>query len=210
MEREQIYTDKVMKILSSMIKDCKKKRRTWRLYQAVPELGIEGKKKCHERVRNYKIDVAVVGKRVLDIGSNMGMMSIECSKAGASSVHGIEIEEPYFDTSCVLKEFYGFSNVNFYHTSFKKHFDSMPSGSYDVILSLAVHRWVAKFDKIGNNDFFKKMAQLLSDNGVLILESHRRDKRKGLQKSLEESGFSIVNCMESDDGKRTVFEAKLS
>jgi len=72
-------------------------------YHAVPELGIEGYRDCAERLKLMKVGREILeGKRVLDIGSNMGMITLECAKI-ADYVCGIETSIGYVEISDILK-----------------------------------------------------------------------------------------------------------
>jgi hypothetical protein len=95
---------------------------------SIPELGIIGEIDC---ATTSKLLGNLSGKKVLDIGCKMGMMSIECSRQGAI-VDGFEFDKEYFEIANSVKNFFNVNSVNFYHitsldlTSFV--------GQYDIIL----------------------------------------------------------------------------
>lgn len=181
----------------------KKKRKNFRLYQSVPDLGIEGKKNCFERFKLYGIDRRVKDKSVLDIGSNMGMLSIECVRGGAKEVLGIEIEPCYYEGSKLLKEYYSLKNIKFQNISFAV-FEKKNKRKFDVVLSLAVHRWVKQFDGIKLEPYLELLRNLIEPDGWLIFESHRKDNHRSIEVSLSRSSFMIREVIKSDSSKRWV------
>jgi 2-polyprenyl-3-methyl-5-hydroxy-6-metoxy-1,4-benzoquinol methylase len=65
------------------------------VYQALPWIGIGGdgaQRKTYRRIVELGLDSVVAGVPVLDLGCNMGAMSIAAAEGGASSVLGVELD----------------------------------------------------------------------------------------------------------------------
>ena len=78
------------------------------------------------------------GKRVLDLGSNLGELSRAARDAGASLVDGYEYDPFFVELSRLLAVYNRYTRVSFYERDITKA-DSFPPGlSYDVVLAFSV------------------------------------------------------------------------
>lgn len=65
------------------------------LYQSIPWLGIEdstAQRQTYRRAEAFGLTELVKGAPVLDLGCNLGAMSIVCAEAGAAAVTGVELD----------------------------------------------------------------------------------------------------------------------
>ena len=109
-----------------------------------------------------QIEERIAGKRVLDVGAADGWFSIAASAAGASSVSAID------------KDYLGWpNNVSFLSREWNlpveiltEDFRSLEAKKFDVILFLGVlYHLEDVFSAI------KKLGELLSENGIIIIET---------------------------------------
>lgn len=156
-------------------------------YQSVPELAIrQASRQDHvQRLKEYGVFKLIGGKTVLDIGCNMGMLTLECAKT-ARQVCGIERFEEYVDIGNILKDFYKIKNIDFVGDTFLDHI-SENKGRYDVILALAVHDWM----ECEFLTFFKHLYNLLAKHGTVIFESHKGQSLKRLGRQIKIAGFEV-------------------
>ncbi len=202
--RACIYRQKINGVLQDYVNKNTKKRKTFRVYHAIPDLDIPGKKDCFKRLVECGISDVVENKNVLDIGSSMGMMSIGCAQHNAKSVTGIEIEQSYFNAAELIKDFYNLYNVKFINCSFGK-FIKHNEQKFDIILSLAVHRWVKQFDKINLKSYLEHLTTMLCSGGWLFFESHRRDAPKRITQQLKLTNLAIKKILDSDNCTRNIW-----
>lgn len=153
-------------------------------YQSVPELSIDGMRTNHRgRLKEYGVFELIKDKSVLDIGCNIGQMTLECAKT-ARYVCGIDPVLEYIQAALILKDFYDRQNVDFRNITFLNHIPGSES-KYDVILAFAVHNWV----ECNLVDFFKHLRELLVGHGTVIFESHRGRNIKKLSRQIQSAGF---------------------
>jgi len=167
-------------------------------YHAIPEIGLRGYRVCSDRLNTY--DTEFTGKKVLDIGSNMGMIAIDCRRRGASAAHGIETSRGYIDVSNILKSFFKLEYVEFYHTSWQAYHKKTKE-KYDIIFALAVHNWMGK--KI--TGFLRDCKKLLNPGGVVLFESHRNQAKNDLVRAISHSGLH-PKLLREFEKKRFVFK----
>ena len=104
------------------------------------------------------------GHRVLDIGSGWGGLAMHLAEAGAREVVGITLAEEQLKVSRERAERAGLAGrVRFELRDYREQ-----TGSFDRIVS------VGMFEHVGvrhYRDFFAKIAELLSEDGVALLHS---------------------------------------
>jgi len=155
-------------------------------YHSVPMLGIHGQRDCIQRAKFLGLQEVVLGKNILDIGSNMGMMSIWAGN-GANSVLGIEPFESYFNVSNCLQEIHMARNVKFQNIGFKEFAESTDR-KFDVIMGFAVSNWVG-YDM---PEYMQACRQMLEKGGVFIFESHNSKSDRPVINSAKKSGFVSI------------------
>lgn len=160
-------------------------------YHGIPELAIKGSR-CKPAKR---LKSCVIQGNVLDVGCNIGMISLECAKK-ASLVHGIDPLIPNAEVATELKDFYNVNNAEFFNQSFND-FHSSCKTKYDLILALAVHNWV----DCSVEEFFQKMKSLLTKNGIILFESHKGQPERRIRASVVNAGFK-TRLYPSDQPRR--------
>lgn len=107
----------------------------------------------------------IKGKRVLDIASAEGAMSIACSQAGAGEVIGIEGRQIYVDRSTFVAKALGTSNAHFVLGDVRKIPESL--GSFDMTICSGI------LHHLGEVDFFPFLQSISKlTNGFLFLYTH--------------------------------------
>ena len=160
-------------------------------YHTVPELEIQGTRYCKQLIFDYDIPPLVVNKKVLDIGTNMGMVSIYLSPY-VEKIDAIDIVVEYVSLAKILQEFYDISNISFQQYSLEE-FAKYCNNKYDVILSLAVSafRIVKTTRKQALVSYLSDIRSMMADNGILIFESYLYYIENDIELTLEETGFSF-------------------
>lgn len=113
------------------------KRDDWFVnYHDIPELGITGTRKINDRIKYYHTD-DFKDSTVIDLGCNMGQMSFQAEKWGASNVIGVEYDASALEKANDIKEKLN-SNVNFVTDDLDSNFfwNSIPVA--DVVMFLAI------------------------------------------------------------------------
>lgn len=137
----------------------------YRLYQTFPPLNLPGLRDTSMRLEKYKFsDYVDPGAKILDIGSNMGFISNYLALNG-HDVQGVELNPRLVKIACEIKERLNIESSNFASGSFS---DWTSEKKYDVILALAVHKWIG----LPMPEFAQRVHDLLIDGGVLFFESN--------------------------------------
>lgn len=174
-----------------------KKRNNWfGDYQEIPGVRT-GKRKLDYRVAGFDVD-DFDGKSVLDLGCNLGQMSLFAAKHGASRVLGVEYDKDAFieamdirnhqDPSTVQYKLDDLDNPLFWH-----HIDP-----HDTVLLLSVMD-----TKELTNRFGILSRACMKCKGVLYLEGHGNQPRsKYFKYILDNTDFvqvEHVGCYEGRD-----------
>jgi SAM-dependent methyltransferase len=101
------------------------------------------------------------GKTVLDLGSNLGELSREARKRGASLVDGFEYDPYFIEIGELVNAFNGTTRVSFYQRDIGD--PEVYTDRYDMVLAFAVMGQGAA----------KTMWRIAEITDVLILETHR-------------------------------------
>jgi len=176
-------------------------------YQALNILGIYGIRPTETRFSEYGLSELIgKGDRILDIGCNCGFMLVYTSYRTGCSGDGIDINPYMINIGNHVAEFLGVSKK--INLSAQRFQDFQPSGKYTVIFSFATH-WTD--DEQLRPDFYEYMHQLytiLSDNGLLIFESHTADignKTFYDQLELQKKYFSWSGSKMLNNNRRELF-----
>lgn len=102
--------------------------------------------------------------RVLDIGCNCGFFCIHMSPY-VKVTHGIEPNKALIQVARITAEFLKINNCEFFQIPWN-NFESKEK--YQLILSLAAHKWV----KSPFGVYINKVRKMLDDNGYFFIESH--------------------------------------
>ena len=125
----------------------------------------EARRPTTERLRKYGVlDVINKNSKVLDIGSNVGFISLSAAKK-AKSVLGLEAAPQLVNIARGAKEIVNQTNCEFENVKFE-NFNT--TEKYDVVFTLAIHHWV----KLGFVPFINKVMSMMKKNSYLMFESH--------------------------------------
>lgn len=161
-------TNKISKIEYELRKDFLKKTEqfgTTDFYQNYPPLKMSGSRNTISRLKTYNL-LSKVNKKMtaLDIGGNICFFSIYLSKY-LKHIDVVEQNKNLTDIGLKLMKYEKIKNVKIYNQDFKK-FKS--NKKYDLILSLAIHKWVGlTFEK-----YLNKISCFMHKDTLLLLESH--------------------------------------
>jgi len=108
---------------------------------------------------------------MIDLGCLEGGYAIEFARSGYKNVVGIEGRKSNFDKCQILSNYLGLENLNFRHDDVK-NFESYKE-VYDVVLCLGL-----LYHLDSPIEFLQKVNRCMSDNGVMILETHYAPKNK--------------------------------
>lgn len=172
--------------------------REYHSYHWVRELGIRGERDCIRRFELNNLPELIRGKRVLDIGSNMGMVSFYAADT-ASEVVGIEPYGDYYIVAEELRNYYGKQNVRFLKETFEEHL--LKGEQYDAVFSFAISYWSGSTLQ----GLMEKVKRLVAPGGVLYFESHIKKKmhksKADMIKALINAGWDF-EFLESEDHLR--------
>lgn len=122
-------------------------------YQSFP--GVKGGSSSFEKLKCLRLP-DVENKRFLDVGCNEGFFCGFAQHQGAKQVVGID-----YSGEAIRKAKTRFPGVEFLNQSW----DSLPEGPFDVITLLSALHYAEDQAQL-----IKKLIDLLSDDGVLVLE----------------------------------------
>lgn len=166
-----------------------------RFYQSLPQLGICGQRPTAERMILYGLHEMASGKDVLDIGCNVGFFDITLAQY-AQHIDGIEYNDIFVQVANRMKKRLQIDNVDFMQKDFNE-FDT--EKKYNLIVSFAVHRWIAMPPKT----YAKKISSYIQKGGHLIFESQDMPADKDLFedycREFESAGFKMIKCDEICD-----------
>lgn len=138
-------------------------------YQGFGRLSISGAKPTEARMQQYDIDSLLNREqRVLDIGSNMGFMSLYLAER-CKMVDAVEYNPYLCQVGQNAANALGLNNVNFICSDF---FLYVPESRYDVVFSLANHATIDQKLSMNFEDYIKKLFSLMNPGGHLFFESH--------------------------------------
>ena len=172
---------------------CKNSNSMGEFYQSYPPLHIRGMRPTLSRFKLYGIEKHLgTEKEILDIGGNTGFFSAYLSKHVKQATI-LEIDQGLALVGEMLASHEGISNMKFVNKAF---LDYKTNKQYDIILSLAVHYYVG----CSLDEYFKQVKKLLSKDGVLLFETHKREwENNRTDLSLIEKHFEIIESDLIDD-----------
>jgi SAM-dependent methyltransferase len=138
-------------------------------YQGSDRLGIAGGKPNEVRMQQYEIDSLLDHtQNVLDIGSNMGFMSLYLAER-CKRVDALEYNPYLSQIGQTAASALAIENASFRCGDF---FLFRPRDKYDVVLSLANHATIDNRLSVSFEDYIQKIYSLLHDGGYFFFESH--------------------------------------
>lgn len=149
------------------------------LYQSHPPTLLPGSRDTDIRRNDYDLDTLVAGRRVLDLGCNVGFLSLAAAKS-ACHVTGVDNQEALIAIAEKVADHTDVSNCTFVTADASTFQGGEP---FDVIIAAAVHGWL----DLTPSDFAGRMKRLTAPGGVVLLES------QGQRSTTEiELGFGVV------------------
>lgn len=157
---------KLVKKLKMLDKLMKLREGNFNKYQTFDELGIKnGERSTEERFKKYCLGkILQADHDVLDIGCNVGFLSLYVGNF-VKSVTGIDVNKTLIDVANAAQAALVRPHCTFRNKSAENF---KPDHKYDVILSLAVHRYL----KIGFKDYGQRLWEMLKNDGLLVIETH--------------------------------------
>ena len=129
-------------------------------YQSVT-LGDHHTKGFRSDRQTFLDQVDFGGKRVLDLGSNLGEMSREARARGAALVDGYEVDPFFVEVANAANAYNGTTRVSFYERDITD--SAVYSERYDIVLGLSVYIYLQSvLDAVAD-----------ATQGILVLETHR-------------------------------------
>ena len=124
-------------------------------YQRIDKIGQKGHIDTSEKFRQLTDGIDLVGKRVLDIGCNLGMMCQMAHVAGAAKVLGIDERRDYIEQAKELWPALTFSCTPAHGIT----------GTWDVIIMSAMFHYLKDPERVLN-----QVARCLSEDGVVTMD----------------------------------------
>lgn len=138
-------------------------------YQGSGRLGISGGKPNEVRMQQYEIDSLLDhSQSVLDIGSNMGFMSLYLAER-CKRVDALEYNPYLCQIGQTAANALSIDNVSFLCGDFLVF---RPTRPYDIVVSLASHATIDDRMRIRFEDYIRKIYSIMSPGGYFFFESH--------------------------------------
>jgi hypothetical protein len=136
-------------------------------YQSLEKINLSGLRNTQKRIDTLGLQNLVENKSVLDIGSNIGAISLQLNQKFIR-FDNVEYNITLNKIGEIISKFLNFKNINFYSQNF---LEIKLKKKYELILSLANH---STYDKgiVDTELYFKKIHNLLNYKGILVIESH--------------------------------------
>lgn len=171
------------------------RNRTGEKYSYQKNVFADGKRDVIQRVKEMSLsEVDFDNKTVLDVGCNLGVMSLWAKNAGAKSVTGIDCFKNFKLLADIYKFFTHTKDVTFIEEKIIPE-DIDKYGKFDIVFYFAVA------DSLGIPDKLKDIT-----NELLIYEGHANEDQRKTELRLGEL-FAIVELAgyTTDRSKRPIF-----
>jgi len=129
----------------------------------------------------HLLEIDVKGKKVLDMGCGTGILGILCSKLGATSITGIDIEEWAYNNAVNNCEKNNVTNMTIIHGNA----DNINDTDYDIILA-NINRNILLND-------IHKYAKVLKKKGMLVLSGFYESDLPGINTETKNQGLSYIS-----------------
>ena len=141
---------------------CKDGLETGNHYQSVT-LGDERTKGFRSSREDFLDQINFRGKRVLDLGSNLGEISRGARARGASVVDGYEFDLFFVELAQAINAYNGTTGVSFYERDITD--PDVYRERYDIVLAMSVFTYI--------NPVLHRLAELT--DVALVIETHKLD-----------------------------------
>jgi len=127
---------------------------------------------CRDKWALFGPQIALEGKRLLDIGTQTGYTPLEAVRRGAKYALGIEQREPVLRAAGFVRDHLGLDNVEFMEADW----DDCPQLQFDIVTALGIlHYFPAdKYERL-----FRKM--LYSASETVVIEMRLRPDREDVE-----------------------------
>jgi 2-polyprenyl-3-methyl-5-hydroxy-6-metoxy-1,4-benzoquinol methylase len=162
----------------------------------LPQIGIEpdeAQRDCAKRFERFGATAELfTGKRVLDLGSNIGAMLFESQRFFPAECLGVEYDGDKVRVANRVAAFAGLPHVRFLAGNIDEISVQSVGGPYDIVFCLAVD---------GHVQYPERLYQLLGalTTGVLYFESNASASALSLQQQLSRVGFARVESLGACD-----------
>jgi SAM-dependent methyltransferase len=162
---------------------------------ALPDLVVaadDAQRDSAKRFARFGVSQRLRGKRVLDLGSNVGAMAFSALALGVESVRGIEYDDEKVRVANRIARFAGVDD----RVSFERgDIDALTAevGTYDVVFCLAIEAHVKDPERL-----YRLLGEVTSD--TLLFEGNAGCDIVLVQERLKSAGFSVIeSCGMCDD-----------
>lgn len=146
----------------------------------------EAQRNCGKRYHQFGITAEVIaGKRMLDLGSNIGGMLFEAQQFDPGECRGVEYDAAKVMVSNRVVSFCNLANVRFEQGDIDKITVKSVNGPYDVVMCLAVEAHVKKPRRM-----YRLLGELTRE--VLYFEGNSTTDITVAEKCLRAAGFSKI------------------
>lgn len=157
----------------------------------------KGQRNVKKRLNRFNVTKQLIkGKKVLDLGSNVGGVIFELYKMQAENLLGLEYDKEKVDISRIISKIHGYKNIEFKKTDIES--DEFINGfteKFDVVFCLAIIEHTNR-----KKDLIHKLASICKEK--LFIEGNAGTDVDWLKKTLKEAGFVKVKYLGlSDDEK---------
>lgn len=138
---------------------CKDAIQTGNHYQSV-QLDASRTEGFRSDRTQFLDSIDFVGKRVLDLGSNLGEISRDVRARGADIVDGFEYDRFFIEVAQLLNAYHSSTRVSFYQRDITSK-ETYRGLKYDVVMAFSVWTYVQA-----------RLASLSEISDVLVVETH--------------------------------------
>jgi len=167
---------------------------------SLPVLGVapeEAQRDSGQRVQRFGITEQIVrGRRLLDLGSNIGGMLFEIQRFGPSACLGVEYDEQKVKIATEVAGYNALHNVHFMQADIDHLEAGLLHGPFDIVTCLAIVEHVKNKPHL-----FDLLGKLTGD--TLFFEGNAKSDIAAIESALRKAGFREVQFLGmSDDDVR--------
>jgi predicted methyltransferase len=140
--------------------------------------------------------VSFEGKRVIELGCNLGLLSIHARLAGAASVVAVDHNQRVLDAASKAAAVFG-AEVIFHRIDFDQDADwEVRLGTGDLVTALSLTYWLRDKDRIWS---------YLAQFSEVLFEGH--EPAEEIKSRLKAHGFAVVEELGVSERNRIIFHA---
>lgn len=161
-----------------------------RIYQSFHsrELGPDhAQRNTVLRFRNMGVG-SLQGQKVLDLGSNLGAVSLHAARLGAYQVLGVELDDSRVSAAKAVVGLLGWSRVVSFQQREIQEFLNSTDETFDLVFALAIDAWVGEPARL-----YRQLRKVVK--GHLFLETNRMKTGDEARRALEQAGFLRVEYL---------------